>query len=264
MITLPGFLRRMWKILLNLNLSLITVNQILIWVAKLASTFSSEAAMTFVNVNAPHDGEAQLAQCDDALPNGTFFLVCKQLFDMLASVAILCLLLPISAVLICLNPILNPGPLFYVQSRMGRNCIAFPAIKFRTMRSDDAGPRSLDDPVEIERTTALGRFLRQTHIDELSQAINVLRGEMSVIGPRPDCYQHALQFMAQIPNYERRHMVSPGISGLAQTELGYAVGVAATRKKVRADLRYIKRRGFRMEAWIIWRTFAVILGRPGK
>ena len=132
------------------------------------------------------------------------------------------------------------------------------------MRSVDDGPRSFDDPVEIERITALGRFLRRSHIDELPQAINVLRGEMSVIGPRPDCYQHALQCMAKIPNYERRHMVRPGITGLAQTELGYAIGVVATRKKVREDLRYISKRGFLMEARIIWRTFAVVFGRSGK
>jgi len=177
------------------------------------------------------------------------------------------LLLPLlgffALVLICVNPFLNPGRLFFVQNRMGRNCEAFPAFKFRSMREAEAIERSADCPLEVDRITPLGNFMRKTRIDELPQILNVLRGEMSLIGPRPDYFDHAVHYLIEIPGYRERHIVRPGISGLAQTEVGYVEGVEATRNKVNADLYYISNAGFRLEAWIVWRTFAVILGRRG-
>ena len=224
----------------------------------------SEAAMTFMKMDPSQDWATEFALRDDVVPPGTLFLAAKQLFDIVVSLILLCVLIPIGVILICLNPVLNPGPLLFVQKRMGRNCAAFPAIKFRTMQPCDNGPRDLNAPIENARIPPLGRILRQLRIDELPQILNVLRGEMSLIGPRPDYFEHALQCMIEIPNYGRRHIVSPGITGLAQTELGYAIGIEATREKVKADLNYIETRGFRTEARIILRTFSVILSRSGK
>ena len=123
--------------------------------------------------------------------------------------------------------------------------------------------RGADDPLEVNRITPLGGFLRRTRLDEIPQIINVLRGEMSLIGPRPDCYEHAETYLATIPGYRERHAALPGISGLAQTELGYVQGIEATRIKVVADLDYINRQSIRLDMWIFWRTLQIVAGRAG-
>lgn len=169
----------------------------------------------------------------------------------------------ISALLLVLNPLFNRGPLFYTQRRMGQGCKPFTAIKFRTMLPDSGAMRGHDDPLETDRITPLGRFLRKSRVDELPQVLNVLRGEMSLIGPRPDVVEHAREYLLLVPGYRDRHAVRPGISGLAQTEIGYAEGVEATRRKVRADLYYIEHAGFGLDAYIFVRTIQTVLGRRG-
>ena len=189
--------------------------------------------------------------------------VFKRLFDVVFSILLLPILVTAALVLLVLNPFLNPGRLFFSQKRMGRDCVPFTAYKFRSMRAVPEIRRGADAPLEQDRITPLGGFLRKTRIDELPQVINVLRGEMSLIGPRPDYYDHAVHFLSEIPGYRERHMVRPGISGLAQTEVGYAEGVEATRRKVRADLYYITHASIRLELWILWRTLFVIFKRGG-
>lgn len=192
-----------------------------------------------------------------------FFNLAKRVFDIVLSLLLLPLVAFFALALLCINPFQNPGRLIFVQPRMGRHCKSFPAFKFRSMRAANEITRTAADPLEVDRITPLGGFMRKTRIDELPQIINVLRGEMSLIGPRPDYFNHAVEYLNEIPGYRERHIVRPGISGLAQTEVGYAEGIAATRNKVNADLYYILNCGFRLELWIIWRTFAVILGRAG-
>ena len=160
--------------------------------------------------------------------------------------------------LMVLNPVFNPGPLVFTQKRMGRDCTAFRAIKFRTMACDRAAGRGPDDPVETDRITPLGRVLRITRFDELPQILNVYRGEMSLIGPRPDDFDHATYYLRHIPDYRDRHRVRPGISGLAQIELGYAEGLEATRRKTAADIDYIRRAGLGLDLWIFWRTMVTV------
>ena len=191
------------------------------------------------------------------------FLMAKRVFDIVVSVALLPVVAGVAILLIMLNPFRNAGPLFFVQERMGRDCKPFRAIKFRTMKPADAIARTANCPVEMDRITPLGQFLRRTRVDELPQVLNVLMGHMSLIGPRPDYYDHACHFLQEVPGYKERHVVRPGISGLAQTEVGYAQGIEATQRKVHADLHYITHSGFRLEAWIIWRTLAVIFQRKG-
>jgi len=172
-------------------------------------------------------------------------------------------MVPVATLLFILNPFFNRGPLFFVQERMGRNCLPFKAIKFRSMMHVGEILRGHEDPIEIDRITPLGRFMRKCRIDELPQIINVLKGEMSLIGPRPDYFEHAKAFQASVPGYTERHVIRPGISGLAQIEVGYTQGCEATRKKVAADLRYIRNAGFRMEAWLVWKTLVTVLGFKG-
>lgn len=194
---------------------------------------------------------------------GRLFWMSKRAFDVVLSLLFLPPLMVISALLLVLNPLFNRGPLFYTQRRMGQGCKPFTAIKFRTMLPDSGAMRGHDDPLETDRITPLGRFLRKSRVDELPQVLNVLRGEMSLIGPRPDVVEHAREYLLLVPGYRDRHAVRPGISGLAQTEIGYAEGVEATRRKVRADLYYIEHAGFGLDAYIFVRTIQTVLGRRG-
>jgi len=187
----------------------------------------------------------------------------KRGFDILVSVAALPIVLFAAAILLMLNPIWNSGPLLYRQIRMGRDCQPFTLFKFRTMVPADHVARGPDDPVEALRITPLGRFLRRSRIDELPQFFNVLRGDMSVIGPRPDFWDHAIHYVDIVPGYRQRHVVRPGITGLAQVDGGYAEGIAATALKTRYDLEYIQRVGPPMEAYILWRTICVIFSGFG-
>ena len=191
-----------------------------------------------------------------------FFWVSKRLFDIVFSLCLLPVVVLCSLILLLLNPVWNKGPLFYMQTRMGERCRAFKTIKFRTMEPAKV-ERGPDDPIETHRITPLGAFLRKSRIDELPQVLNVLRGEMSLIGPRPDYFTHAKAYLRSIPEYRARHMVKPGISGLAQVELGYVEGIDATRAKALADLRYIQNAGFRLEWRIFWATISTVIGRRG-
>jgi len=187
----------------------------------------------------------------------------KRVFDIVVSLLLLPALGFVSLALLLLNPRLNRGPLLYVQQRMGQDLVAFKAIKFRSMVPAKAITRSVDDPIETHRITGLGRFMRKTRIDELPRIINVLRGEMSLIGPRPDYYEHAREYVSQIPEYRHRHLVRPGISGLAQVTLGYATGLDATRAKATADLAYIRNASVGLELRVFWLTLVTIFMRRG-
>jgi lipopolysaccharide/colanic/teichoic acid biosynthesis glycosyltransferase len=200
---------------------------------------------------------------DDQKTRSTLFSVAKRVVDVVGSLLLLPALFTVGLVIFALNPFYNNGPLFFVQSRMGRDCKEFRAYKFRSMRASAAVERSADAPLEKERITPLGGFMRKSRIDELPQIINVLRGEMSLIGPRPDYFDHAVEYLEKIPGYRERHAVRPGISGLAQTELGYIEGLDATRRKVQADLYYITHMSFALEVWIFWRTLRFVARRGG-
>lgn len=179
------------------------------------------------------------------------------------SLLLLPLLLFFAVVILLLNPFSNRGPLFFMQIRMGRDCRAFRAYKFRTMRLVKGSRRGANDPIEAGDITTFGNFLRKTRIDELPQILNVLQGKMSLIGPRPDFFTHARVFMRAIPEYRDRHRIRPGISGLAQVELGYAQGVDQTRSKAQADLYYIQHASFSLELRLVGRTILTVLTKEG-
>ena len=164
---------------------------------------------------------------------GQFFWRMKRLLDVATSLMLLPLLVCFIILLFLLNPFFNPGGIFYSQIRMGRDCRAFKLIKFRTMRADNSCPRKFNDPLEVSRITKLGRLMRKSRIDELPQILNVLKGEMSLIGPRPDFFSHGRVYVRTVIGYRDRYRVRPGISGLAQVQLGYAEGTDATVSKTR-------------------------------
>ena len=192
------------------------------------------------------------------------FWINKRLFDISVCILLFPLLLIISIILPFLNYFFNPGNLLFVQDRMGKNCSVFSAIKFRTMSPTEEITRKFDDPIELYRITPLGKILRKTRIDELPQILNVLKGEMSLIGPRPDYYIHALEYLKNVEGYQERHLIRPGITGLSQVRLGYVEGIEATAKKVTIDNYYIQNVGYIIEFKIIISTILAIIRGVGK
>lgn len=193
----------------------------------------------------------------------SLFAAFKRGLDVAIAIPLVAVTCIVAVPLLALNPKLNPGQLFFKQTRMGRDCKPFKVYKFRTMTDGDEAARSPDCPLEVDRITPLGRWMRRCRVDELPQALNVLRGEMSLIGPRPDTFHHAQHFLNHVPGYADRHAIRPGISGLAQIELGYVEGTDATRRKVEIDLFYIQNMSLRLEAYVFWRSIVVILRSAG-
>ncbi|MFD0981069.1 sugar transferase [Tropicimonas aquimaris] len=188
------------------------------------------------------------------------FKVGKFIFDKVLALTGISLMVVVALVLLILNPLLNPGPLFFRQTRMGKNGTEFRMWKFRTMIPvDESQMRKADGALEQDRITPLGQFLRTYRIDELPNFLNVLRGDMSVIGPRPDSASHAKHFAKVIPHYNYRFKVKPGITGLAQIESGYAEGIEATEIKAHYDQIYVETSSGRLDLYIAVRTILVML-----
>jgi len=167
---------------------------------------------------------------------------------------------------ISLAIILESGfPIFFTQERLGRGGQPYKIIKFRTMERDaerDGIARMTEE--NDERVTKFGWFLRRTHLDELPQFINVLRGEMSLVGPRAERPQLVEHFQKEIPFYRARLLVKPGITGWAQINFGYAGTVKETAVKLEYDLYYIEHRNLLMDISIILRTAGQVLGFKGQ
>jgi exopolysaccharide biosynthesis polyprenyl glycosylphosphotransferase len=172
------------------------------------------------------------------------------------------LLLPIIALAIYLD---SPGPIFFRQERIGRGGRVFKILKLRTMVPDAeklTGPKwaSADDP----RITRVGRLLRRTRLDEAPQLINVLRGEMSLVGPRPERPYFVEQLSESIPFYRTRHIVKPGVTGWAQVKYHYGDSVEDALVKLQYDLYYIRHQSLVLDVLIILRTARKILGFAGQ
>lgn len=185
----------------------------------------------------------------------------KRLFDIMVSVIFLCTLFPFAYVIIgTAVKCSSPGPVLFRQRRHGRDGRVFTILKFRTMR-----PNGESDTMQAvhndSRLTRIGGFLRRTSLDELPQFINVLMGDMSIVGPRPHMLRHTEMYSALIPGYARRLSVRPGITGLAQV-LGYrgeTPAAADMARRVRLDLWYISHRSARLDLYIFARTIRSML-----
>jgi len=192
------------------------------------------------------------------------FWINKRGFDIIICLLLLPVLFATAIILIGFNQFFNPGKLLFLQKRMGKNCKFFFVIKFRTMTYIEEVTRKYDDPIEINRITPLGRILRKMRIDELPQILNVLKGDMSLIGPRPDFYLHALEYLKVVEGYRERHTIRPGITGLSQIKLGYVEGLEATSEKVSIDNYYIQNVNYINELKIIFHTILIIMRCMGK
>jgi sugar transferase (PEP-CTERM system associated) len=188
----------------------------------------------------------------------------KRVIDVAISLAFLTFVSPLCLLVALAISLDSPGPVFYRQERVGLNGAIFKAWKFRSMRVDaesDGAPRwagSRDD-----RVTRVGQFIRKVRIDEIPQVLNVLAGEMSFIGPRPERPFFVEQLKKQIPYYDLRHRVPPGITGWAQVNYPYGASVEDARRKLAYDLYYLKRNGLVLDLIILLQTVRVVLFAHG-
>lgn len=184
----------------------------------------------------------------------------KRLFDVLVSGAGLVVCAPIAALIAAAIKIEDGGPVFFVQERVGKDCRAFPAYKFRSMIVDAEKHTGAVQAVAGDpRVTRVGRLLRATAFDELPQLWNIFRGDMSIVGPRPlrpgeadTTANGALLPLSAIPGYEARHRVRPGLTGIAQV---YAARDLPRTGKFRYDLLYIRRAGLWLDLRLILQSF---------
>jgi len=189
----------------------------------------------------------------------------KRIMDIaLSSVAILFtspfLMAPIALII----KLTSPGPILHRQERAGLHCRPFTMLKFRTMEKDserETGPvwATHGDT----RVLRFGRFLRQTHLDEIPQFFNVLKGDMSIVGPRPERPHFVQSLMSTIPFYAERLEVKPGITGWSQVNLNYASDLESHEQKLISDLYYIENMSLSLDLWIMFKTIPAILSRTG-
>lgn len=190
----------------------------------------------------------------------------KRVMDVAAATAGFALLLPVMVTVGLLILIISERPILYRQARVGKHGKTFTIFKFRTMHLDselDGEPKwaSAVDP----RITPLGRILRRTHLDELPQLWNILRGDMALVGPRPERPEFVEKLREVIPLYDLRHMIKPGLTGWAQIRYPYGASVADATRKLEFDLYYLRHRTVLWDIRIVLRTFLVaIVGRGSR
>jgi len=183
----------------------------------------------------------------------------KRALDVAAAVSLLLICAPLMALTAVAIKFDSPGPILYRQRRIGLGGRAFEILKFRSMVSDAEKNGAQWAAKNDDRVTRVGRFIRKTRIDEIPQAINVLRGEMSFVGPRPERPEFVSLLEKEIPNYHLRHAVRPGITGWAQVKYVYGASVEDARIKLEYDLHYIKHFNLWLDVSIMFMTVRVAL-----
>ena len=172
-------------------------------------------------------------------------------------------LLAVSPLVVLANLMANRGPLLYRQARVGKNGRVFEILKFRTMAPAESGRgdwTSEDDP----RVTPFGSWLRRTHLDELPQVLNVLRGQLSIIGPRPEQPRYVETLEAKLPFYRLRHLVRPGMTGWAQVKYPYGSSDGDALEKLQYEFYYLRHQGLALDLRIIGRTLRSVVRRSGR
>jgi sugar transferase (PEP-CTERM system associated) len=192
-------------------------------------------------------------------------LMTERVLSVIVSLASLLLTLPLIPWIALAVKLSSRGPVFYHQKRVGRNGAIFECFKFRTMRADaeaDTGPTWADD--NDPRITPVGRFLRRTRLDEIPQLWNVLRGDMSFVGPRPERPEFVEWLSREIPYYNVRHLVLPGITGWAQVNYPYGASLEESKEKLCYDLYYVKNMSVAFDVWIMFKTLKTVVLRRGS
>lgn len=162
------------------------------------------------------------------------------------------------------NALGNRGKLFYTQERVGKNGQIFQILKFRTMINNAESNGAVFSGYNDNRVTPFGKFLRKTRIDEFPQFVNILKGEMAVIGPRPERPFFVKEIAEIMPFYETRHVIRPGLTGWAQVNYSYGESMDDSLIKLQYDLYYIKHRSIFLDLNIVIKTFSTILFYRGQ
>lgn len=189
------------------------------------------------------------------------YLKVRRALEYAAIFMLLPFIVPLCLIITILIKIDTPGPVFFIQERPGINGKFFRIYKFRSMISSPNQTFKLNDK-EDKRVTNVGKWLRHFRLDELPQLWNIIRGEMSIIGPRPVPKELYDYYKAKIPNYELRHVILPGITGWAQVSLGYTNTLKGEELKWRYDMEYIKNLGLKMDFRIFKKTILLLLRSP--
>ncbi len=189
----------------------------------------------------------------------------KRLFDIVLSTIGL---LPLAVLLPCValaNLAGNRGPLLYRQARVGKGGAIFTIVKLRTMRPISAGEMANEWTTEDDpRITGVGKVLRRTHLDELPQVLNVLRGDLSVVGPRPEQPHYVEELSEKLAFYQLRHSVRPGITGWAQVKYGYAGSESDALEKLQYEFWYLRHQSMAIDLRVLGRTIRSVLGSEGR
>lgn len=193
-----------------------------------------------------------------------FLRLLKRITDLLCAITGLLLLLPVLPFIALFIRIDSPGPILYRQTRVGEGEKLFDLYKFRSMRQDaETGTGAVWAKEKDTRVTRFGEFLRKSRIDEIPQLFNVLKGDMSLVGPRPERPEFVKKLTEVIPYYSERHYIKPGVTGWAQVRYPYGASVEDAVEKLRYDLYYIKNISLPFDIMIIMETVKVILFRRG-
>ena len=185
----------------------------------------------------------------------------KRIIDILLSFFIILFTLPLWPLIALAIKLEDKGRIFYKQKRVGKDKKKFILFKFRSMieEAEKSGPRWTEK--EDKRITKIGKFLRRTHLDEIPQMFNVLRGDISLVGPRPESSELVSQFEKAISHYHLRHLIKPGFTGWAQIKFRYGRSVADAQEKLQYDLYYIKNRSLFLDISILLKTFQLFFKR---
>ena len=213
---------------------------------------------TFSNLN----GDSKKFTIKEGLDTST--KIFKRAFDICFALLVLVLGLPLYLMLMLITKLTSPGPIFYKQERIGINEKPFEIFKFRSMRVDaeQSGPQLAKD--NDPRITKWGQFMRKTRLDELPQFWNVLKGDMSVVGPRPERKFYIQQIIARAPGYKTLLSIKPGITSIGQVYYGYAESVDEMCQRMLFDLRYLNEVNFQTDINIILKTVKVMFQGKGK
>jgi sugar transferase (PEP-CTERM system associated) len=189
----------------------------------------------------------------------------KRAMDIAASLAGLLFFLPFIPFIVLAIKLDSPGPVLFRQTRVGQGDRNFKLMKFRSMRQDaEARTGAVWSQENDPRITRVGNFLRRTRLDEIPQLVNILRGDMSLVGPRPERPEFVNKLKERIPYYSERHYVKPGLTGWAQVCYPYGASVEDAIEKLRYDLYYIKNISIFLDLVIIFKTFSVVLLGKGR
>jgi len=188
----------------------------------------------------------------------------KRIFDFFAALVLFTISLPFWPIIALIVKLESPGSIFYKQIRIGQQGKPFNVMKFRTMVKDAEkdGPQMAQE--NDSRVTKFGKFMRKTRIDELPQLWNIIKGEMSFVGPRAERPEFHQELKRQIPFYQERYLIKPGLSGWAQINYGYSSSIEDNFEKIQYDLYYVKNRSFPLDLGIILKTINTILRGGGR